>query len=81
MSFASAPRRTIVSAALVGAYWEEFIIQDQMNFNYLAIPQCDAANLAISLAGGPDCVAAVGPIPGYYATDPGLRTELRHRVR
>jgi iron complex outermembrane receptor protein len=58
---------------LVGAYWEKFIIQDVMNFNYLAIPQCDAANLAISAGGGPDCVAAVGPIPGFYANDPGLR--------
>ena len=46
---------------LVGAYWEEFIIKDQMNFDYLAIPQCDAQNLAISEAGGPDCVSAVGP--------------------
>jgi iron complex outermembrane receptor protein len=58
---------------LLGAYWEKFVIQDVMNFNYLGLPQCDAANLAISKAGGPDCVAAVGPIPGYYATDPGLR--------
>jgi iron complex outermembrane receptor protein len=58
---------------LLGAYWEEFIIKDQMNFNYLAIPQCSPANLAISAAGGPDCVSAVGPIPGFYATDPGLR--------
>jgi iron complex outermembrane recepter protein len=58
---------------LLGGYWEEFIIKDQMNFNYLAIPQCDAANLAIALAGGPDCVSAVGPLPGNYATDPSLR--------
>jgi outer membrane receptor protein involved in Fe transport len=59
---------------LIGGYWEDFIIKDQMNFNYLPIPQCDAANLAISLAGGPDCTSAVGPIPGSYATDPSLRT-------
>jgi iron complex outermembrane recepter protein len=44
-----------------------------MNFNYLSIPQCDAANLAISEAGGPGCVSAVGPIPGNYAGDPNLR--------
>jgi outer membrane receptor protein involved in Fe transport len=44
-----------------------------MIFIYLDIPQCDAANLAISLAGGPDCVSAVGPIPGNYAADPSLR--------
>jgi iron complex outermembrane receptor protein len=59
--------------ALLGGYWEEYLIQDQMNFNYLPLPQCDAANLEISQAGGPGCVAAVGPIPGNYATDPGLR--------
>src|SRR6204780_5339152 len=50
--------------ALLGGYWEDFIIKDQMNFNYLAIPQCDAANLATALAGGPGCVSAVGPVPG-----------------
>jgi iron complex outermembrane receptor protein len=59
--------------ALVGGYWEEFIIKDQMNFNYLAIPQCNTANLGISNAGGPDCLSAVGPIPGNYATNPNLR--------
>jgi outer membrane receptor protein involved in Fe transport len=58
---------------LVGAYWEEFVINDQMNFNYLPPPQCSAANLAISAAGGPDCLSAVGPVPGNFATDPGLR--------
>jgi iron complex outermembrane receptor protein len=56
-----------------GVYWEKFVIDDVMNFNYMPIPQCDAANLAISNAGGPDCVAAVGPIPGYYSTDPSTR--------
>ena len=34
---------------LVGGYWEEFKIYDQMNFNYLSIPQCNAANLASAL--------------------------------
>jgi len=58
---------------LLGGYWEEYLIKDQMNFNYLSIPQCDAANLAASQAGGPDCVSAVGPIPGNYAGDPSLR--------
>jgi iron complex outermembrane recepter protein len=59
--------------ATVGLYWEKFVIDDDMNFNYITIPQCSAANLAISAAGGPDCVAAVGPIPGFYATDPNTR--------
>jgi iron complex outermembrane recepter protein len=58
-----------------GGYWEEFVIKDQMNFNYLAIPQCNAANLAISAAGGPDCTSAVGPLPNApFAGDPSLRT-------
>jgi iron complex outermembrane recepter protein len=59
--------------ALVGAYWEKFNIKDIMNFNYMPIAQCTPANLAISEAGGPDCVEAVGPVPGFYATDPSLR--------
>jgi outer membrane receptor protein involved in Fe transport len=58
---------------LLGAYWEKFNIKDDMNFNYMPIAQCTPANLAISLAGGPDCTEAVGPVPGYYATDPSLR--------
>jgi outer membrane receptor protein involved in Fe transport len=58
---------------LFGVYWEEFVIDDEMNFNYLPIPQCDPANLAAALAGGPDCLSAVGPEPNNYATDPSLR--------
>ena len=59
--------------ALVGAYWEKFVIDDDMNFNYLSIPQCSADNLATALAGGPDCLSAVGPLPGSWAGNPGLR--------
>ena len=58
---------------LFGAYWEKFVIYDDMNFNYLGIPQCDAANLAIALGGGADCLSAVGPTPGTFANDPSLR--------
>jgi outer membrane receptor protein involved in Fe transport len=62
---------------LFGAFWEAFDIYDQMNFNYLPIPQCGSAgspNLVSALAGGPDCLSAVGPIPGYPASTPNLRT-------
>jgi iron complex outermembrane recepter protein len=58
---------------LFGLYWEKFVIDDNMNFNYLGIPQCDEASLAIALAGGADCLSAVGPTPGSFATTPGLR--------
>lgn len=58
---------------LAGLYWEKFVIYDNMNFNYLGIPQCNATNLAIALGGGADCLSAVGPIPGTFANDPGLR--------
>ena len=58
---------------LVGAYWEKFVINDNQNFNYLGIPQCNQANLNAANAGGPDCLSAVGPFPGYTASDPTLR--------
>ncbi len=58
---------------IVGVFYEKYEIDDQMNFNYLDIPQCTAANLAIADAGGPACVSAVGPVPGTPAVDPGLR--------
>ncbi len=60
---------------LVGIYWEKFVIDDQMNFNYLTIPQCDPTNLALALAGGSACLSAVGPVPGSFAGDPSLRTD------
>jgi iron complex outermembrane receptor protein len=58
---------------LVGAFWEKFVIQDIMNFNYLPPVQCTPANYAAYLAGGPDCVHVMEPIHGYYATDPSQR--------
>jgi iron complex outermembrane receptor protein len=62
---------------LFGAFWEAFDIYDQMNFNYLPIPQCGPAGsptLTAALAGGPDCLSAVGPLPGYAGeSDPNLR--------
>ncbi len=63
---------------LVGVYWEKFVINDDMEFNYLGIPQCSAANLAIALAGGADCLSAVGPPPGTHASNPGLRENVNN---
>jgi len=60
---------------LAGFYWEKFVIDDNMNFNYLGIPQCDQANLSKALTSSDaDCLSAVGPVPGAFATDPSLRT-------
>jgi iron complex outermembrane recepter protein len=47
-----------------------------MDFGYLAIPQCDPANLAAAEAGGPACLSAVGPSPGAFANDPSLRENM-----
>jgi outer membrane receptor protein involved in Fe transport len=58
---------------LVGAFWEKFVVFDQMDFDYMVIPQCDPANLAAAQSGGPACLTAVGPFPGSFANDPGLR--------
>ncbi len=60
---------------LAGAFWEKFVIYDDMNFNYMPIPQCNPQNLAISQAGGPDCVTTVGPMAGFFAWHPGYRTD------
>lgn len=62
---------------LAGFYWEKFVIDDNMNFNYLGLPQCNQANLDKALNspdGSSDCLSAVGPVPGAFATAPGLRT-------
>jgi outer membrane receptor protein involved in Fe transport len=60
---------------LFGAFWEKFVIYDRMNFNYMAIPQCDPAILATTGPDGPYCLNAVGPVPGAYASDPSLREQ------
>ena len=65
--------RTRRLRGIVGAFWEKFVVFDQMDFNYMVIPQCDPANLAAAQAGGPACLSAVGPFPGSFANDPGLR--------
>ncbi|MGZ5921086.1 MAG: TonB-dependent receptor [Rhizomicrobium sp.] len=58
-----------------GAYWEEFRIYDDMNFNYKTIPACGAAQLSAALAGGPVCLADVRTAPGSTANDPGIRSD------
>ena len=60
---------------ILGAYWEDFEIIDDMNFLYKTIPSCNAENLANALAGGYPCVGNVGPLPGTTASDPGVRND------
>jgi iron complex outermembrane recepter protein len=58
---------------LVGAYYEQFKIDDVMNFNYKTIPSCTPDNLTAALSGGPVCVANVRTDPLSTANDPGVR--------
>ncbi len=60
---------------IVGAYWENYQIADNMNFLYKNIPSCTPDNLASALAGGAPCVANVGPPPGTTAADPSVRND------
>lgn len=64
---------------ILGAFWEKFVIFDQMDWYYLRIPQCGptgSATLTAALAGGPACLSAVGPVPGSFANDPSLRENV-----
>jgi len=58
---------------LFGAFYEDFKIYDDMNFNYKTIPSCNPTNLAASNAGGDPCVGNVGTAAGSTATHPGVR--------
>jgi iron complex outermembrane receptor protein len=60
---------------IVGAFWEDFEILDNMNFLYKTIPSCTPANLSVALGGGTPCVANVGPAAGSTASDPGVRND------
>ncbi len=60
---------------IVGVFWEDFEIYDNMNFLYKTIPSCTPSNLSTALAGGAPCVANVGPAPGAYASDPSVRND------
>jgi outer membrane receptor protein involved in Fe transport len=59
--------------AVVGVFWEDFQIKDDMNFLQKTIPSCSPANLAAALAGGPICLANVTPVQA--ALDPTTRND------
>ena len=59
---------------LVGAYFENFHIEDNMNFNYRTVPSCrEQNNLADALAGGAPCFGNVTTAPNSTANVPGVR--------
>ena len=58
---------------LIGAYWENFQIKDDMNFLQKTIPSCTPENLAAALAGGPLCLANVVPVNAVL--DPSIRND------
>ena len=60
---------------IVGVFWEDFEIYDNMNFLYKTIPSCTPSNLAAAQAGGAPCLANVGPPPGVYSSDPSVRND------
>ena len=60
---------------LIGAFWEEFDIKDDMNFLYKTLPSCTPQNLALYQAGTQVCVGNVIPYPGAAAIDPSVRND------
>ena len=60
---------------LVGAFWEDLSIKDDMNFLYKTIPSCTPANLVLYAAGEQACVGNVIPAPGTAAIDPTERND------
>ncbi|HEV3344194.1 MAG TPA: TonB-dependent receptor, partial [Pirellulales bacterium] len=58
---------------LIGAFWEDQEIKNDMNFLQKTIPSCTPANLAAALAGGPVCIANVTPVNA--AVDPSTRND------
>ncbi len=60
--------------AVGGLFYEEFKIQDVMDFNYKTIPSCDdGTNLQAALGGGLPCLGNGQTSPGSTANDPGVK--------
>jgi iron complex outermembrane recepter protein len=58
---------------IAGAYYEQFRIYDDMNFDYKTIPDCDPTLLSEQVGGEPVCLGNVAPYPGATANDPSPR--------
>jgi len=52
-----------------GLYYEDFNINDHMDFDYKTIPSCTPTNLTNALAGGAPCVANAMSSPGVEMPD------------
>jgi outer membrane receptor protein involved in Fe transport len=60
---------------IAGAYYEQFRIHDDMNFDYKSIPSCTPANLALAQANPADaCAADVTTAPGATSNVGGVIT-------
>jgi iron complex outermembrane recepter protein len=62
-----------------GVYYEDFNIDDHMDFNYKTIPSCTPENLASALAGGNPCVANAESSPGVVMPDNTAFGEVEQR--
>jgi iron complex outermembrane recepter protein len=58
---------------LIGAFWEDLVVKDDMNFLYKSFPSCTPANLLLYEAGTQVCTGNVIPAPGYAPNDPTER--------
>jgi outer membrane receptor protein involved in Fe transport len=56
---------------IVGGYYEQFRIFDNMNFDYKSIPTCTASNIGMDAI--TPCLANVGPAAGTATSDPNVR--------
>jgi len=64
---------------IVGAFWEQFKIQDDTNWDYGTIPGCSPnSTLAENKAAGTVCMGSVGPLAGTTINIPG---QLNSAVR
>ena len=65
--------------AIGGLYYEDFNIDDHMDFNYKTIPSCTPQNLAGALTGGAPCVANAMSSPGVEMPDNTAFGEVEQR--
>ena len=65
--------------AIGGLYYEDFNIDDHMDFDYKTIPSCTPNNLAVALDGGAPCVANAMSSPGVMLPNNTAFGEVEQR--